>query len=145
MKNKQEHINNVKTIVKKSSQMSNGSDNAALEIDAQYLLIPKFLFPKPTVNSNGNATLTRINERDRKGDSGEMRKLAYEYLAMADYVDHKKIEEAKALKKRQFEAFKLLYPTSAITEGNFNYDAQVAIEQRAIDVVSNLLYQIDNR
>lgn len=143
MENKEAHLSNVKRIIE-NAQGWMGVQPALADIDRSYLLIPKAILP--VIGTNGTTSLIYVNETSGNGDPAVMRKMAYEYLALAEHVDRKKeIEAAAKLKERQYEAFKMLYPTSALSVRDFTYGALIEAEKRAIDVISNLLHKIDNQ
>lgn len=147
MKNKTDHVNNVKRIIGKADGWQ-GVQGSTDEISNTYLLIPKFLFPKVYLSENNRGTLSRINEFTSGGNPEDMRKMAYEYLAMADYIDTKKEQEGLKLKEAQFAAYNHLFPYQNLydTIDDFNYatlDLKVS-ERRAIDEIVRLKSQIDN-
>lgn len=118
---------------------------AVAEIDADYIIIPRSELPTPFKSSTGTAVLTHINEYASKGDRNVMRKIAYEYLAMADYLDDKRAdEESQKLRTAQWEAYSTIYPHQNMYEfETFDYKENTQVNiQRAIDEIVKLRAQI---
>lgn len=114
-------------------------------IDRSFHLIPKNYLPKVETSPSGFGRLPHITEGASKGDTKVMRELAYEYLAMADYVDAKKAkDEDLKLTTARWNAYKVLYPYQNIwTLGTFNYDDLDSVPKRAVDEIVKLRAQID--
>jgi hypothetical protein len=143
--NKQDYLNNVKKIIGKAIGWGE-VQNAVDSIDSNYLLIPKFLFPKIRFKPfTGTAELDHITEDASKGNTTTMRELAYEYLAMADYVDNKKIEaENLKLNTQRWDAYNVLFPyQNMYTLETFNYDALDPVPKRAIEEIARLRAELD--
>lgn len=113
-------------------------------IDTNFLLIRRSDLPTVAI-INGKGDLIHINEQASQGNTDTMRTIAYEYLAMADFVDAKASDAAeKELKKKRWEAYSTIYPyQNMYSFDSFDYmrDTQINV-QRAIDEIVKLRNQL---
>lgn len=111
-------------------------------IDENFVLIRRSDLPKVEVSIHtGRAYTDAINETASGGDPEKMRNLAYQYLAMADFIDSKKDKEAELkLQHQRWNAYLAIYPNQNMyTFDSFDYmrDTQISI-RRAIDEIVKL-------
>lgn len=154
MKNATKIIDSIVQTIEVKNLYSNpgpAAKSAGVEIDDSYIVIPRSDLPKITfgyLGDGGTPQLTHINANASKGNTSVMREIAYEYLAMADYLDGKKAEgETLKLRTAQWEAYSTIYPHQNMYEfETFDYkdNTQVNI-QRAIDEIVKLRAQLDKK
>lgn len=148
MANRKADLDEITSVIEELGCTNNPGPTAvesAKIIDRSFLVIPKNQLPKVEISPSGNGRLPHITEAASKGDTKVMRELAYEYLAMADFVDAKKAkDEDLKLKTARWNAYKVLYPYQNMwTLGTFNYDDLDALPKRAINEIVNLRSQLD--
>lgn len=148
MENKKKYLNEIITVIEDLACYNNPgptATKAAARIDLEYVLIPKTDMPTVEISPSGTGRLPHITEAASKGDTKVMRELAYEYLAMADFVDAKKAkDEDLKLKTARWNAYKVLYPYQNMwTFGTFNYEELDSVPKRAIDEIVKLRTQLD--
>lgn len=149
MENKAVYLNEIITVIETLACTNNPGPTAVeavKHIDKHFMLIYRTLdLPKVEISPSGTGRLPHITEAASKGDTKVMRELAYEYLAMADFVDAKKAkDEDLKLKTARWNAYKVLYPYQNMwTFGTFNYDELESVPKRAINEIVNLRSQLD--
>lgn len=114
-------------------------------IDENFVLIRRSDLPKVEISQyTGRGTTISINEATLGGDPGRMRRLAYQYLAMADFIDAKKDKEAEEkLNADRFRVFKQIMPDTSATILTFRWDNCFPSTQNAITRILELESQFD--
>lgn len=120
---------------------------AANIIVGEFILVPKIDLPSVDVR-NGKAHLESVSEWVCKGDTDRMRDMAYQYLAMAEYVDmNQKNKEAEELAARRLEVWKELNPLPFDADyyaERWTWDSLKSSERRSIDMILDLRSKIDS-
>lgn len=148
MKNDTKTVNEMVSTIEEKACYNNPGEaakEAVAEFDADYVIIPRSVLPIVTRTSTGMARLPNMTEHAALGSTSEMRRIAYEYLAMADYLDDKKEDAAaQKLRKAQWEAYSTIYPYQNMYEfETFDYKENTQVNiQRAIDEIVKLRAQI---
>jgi hypothetical protein len=149
LENKKQYLNEITTVIETLACTNNPGPTAveaAKHIDKHFHLIYRTLdLPKVEIGPSGIGRLSHITEGASKGDTKVMRELAYEYLAMADFVDAKRNKEQDMkLRTDRWNAYKILYPYQNMwTLGTFNYEDLDPLPKRAIDEIVRLRSQLD--
>jgi hypothetical protein len=121
-------------------------------IDETYLLIPREELPSVTFGTVDDAygggepkgrimkgKHTALTEHVLSGDTKRMREVAYEYLAMAEYVDQKKKQAEEAeLNKLRAEAWNEIHPGSLMRADQFHWQGVDKVERNAIEAIVKL-------
>lgn len=115
-------------------------------IDTNFLLIRRSDLPEVAISlQTGRGHTDGLTESSSGGNPDKLRKVAYQYLAIADFIDAKKDKEAKAkLQQQRWEAYSTIYPyQNMYTFDSFDYmrDTQINV-QRAIDEIVKLRSQL---
>ena len=114
---------------------------AAHIINDDYLLIPETDLPVVEVTGSRAHTDT-LTEYVCDGNTEAMRKKAYQYLAMAEYVDrHRKTKEAEELAANRLEVWRELNPLpfgSIYFKENWKWENLKTSEKKAIDLILDL-------
>lgn len=150
MENKKHYLEEISTVVETlllTHDYKDAAVEAAKHIDKHFFLIYRTLdLPKVETSPSGTGRLPHITEAASKGDTKTMRELAFEYLAMAEYVDKKKAkDEDMKLKTARFNAYKAIFPYQNMhTLGSFDYERDLNQPiQRAVDEIVKLRIQLD--
>lgn len=111
-------------------------------IDENFVLIRRSDLPEVQISSHtGNGYTDGIHETASGGNPEKMRKIAYQYLALADFIDAKKTTEAEQkLRRQRWEAYETVYPyQNMYTFESFDYKEHTPVNiQRAIDEIVKL-------
>lgn len=136
-----------------SRYMNSGpaAEGSAKYIDENYVIINRSSLPTIGFGSldeafagDNYARLEHITEDAHGGDTKKMRNFAYQYLVMADYIDGKNRQaEQEELRANRYEAWKILYPESTITEDAFRWSGVNTIERNAINAIIDLKTTLD--
>jgi hypothetical protein len=119
-------------------------------IDETYVLIPREELPAVTFGTLDDAyggpqvgRILNITENIYEGDTDKMRKLAYQYLSMAEFVDEKKHKESEAkLNVLRAEAWNLLHPGSFMEAHEFHWLGCDKTEKNAINAIVELKLEL---
>lgn len=156
MKNDQRELDLITQTIEEKACYANPGPTAVASvkfIDETYLLIPRDDLPVVSFgvldDAYGGPQVARIEnitENVYSGDTEKMKKLAFQYLAMASYVSGKQsLEEEKALTSLRVEAWKLLHPLSNVNDSDLtptHYDQLIGKDKRAIDAIVDLKRQL---
>lgn len=121
-------------------------------IDETYVLIPREILPTITfgtlddaLSGSGYARVDNLTEAVYDGDTAKMRKLAYQYLVMADYVEQKVAkEQIDRAKSRRYKIFKELFPENHTTLlETFEWSSLHSFEKMVIEKMVLLNMEID--
>lgn len=126
------------------------AEKAVAFIDETYILIPREELPEVTFGNLDDAfdgpqvgRILNITENVYDGDTEKMRKLAFQYLSMAEYVDQKKhAAEEAALNVLRAEAWNAIHPGSFMSAERFNWLGCDRTEKQAINAIVDLKLQL---
>lgn len=125
------------------------AEAAAKFIDNTYVLIPREELPTVTFGTLDDAygpqvaRVENVTEKVYNGDTDKMRKLAYQYLVIADYVAEKQHTAKEAeLNILRAEAWNLIHPGSSLTAETFSWLGCDRTEKSAINAIIDLKLQL---
>lgn len=146
MKNNATDINTIVSKIEERGCYSNPGPAARESgefIDEKFVVIPRSLLPGAAIGGDGVATSQGISEYALGGNTGSMRRHAYAYLALADFLDDREakagaLKAEKKLKEERFRIFKVLYPETPIQLANFTWETCFPATQNAITRILDL-------
>lgn len=112
-------------------------------IDETFIVIPRSELPNVSVDHDGDASVQGVTEYALGGNTGSMRRHAYGFLAMADFLDDREekagaLKAEKKLKEDRYRVFKILYPETPILVEKFTWETCFPPTQNAITRILDL-------
>lgn len=150
MKNNSHVIDTIVSKIEQEACYNNPGPTAVAAgkfIDEGYIVIPRAYLPEPQLRNNCDATVGLINEHTLGGDTTAMRRRAYNFLSMADYLDdrnekERKEKDAKKLNEDRYRVFKTIVPHSEVSLEKFTYETCMISTQNAIKLILDLESQL---
>lgn len=157
MKNDQRELDLITQTIEEKACYANPGPVAVASakfIDETYILIPREALPavnfgsldEAIANGGGTARIANITENVYEGDTEKMRTLAFQYLAMASYVESKKAKaEEQELTALRVEAWNIIHPQSQCTATDLSpaiFKDLSASDKNAINAIINLKRQL---